>query len=110
MLYYNDVSAALYMQEAHGVKYVDARGEEFKLWDICESGYHLINRGDDKWRISDDSLSILEPQEGDVCRFIGPGESYYYNKYDAFDTGRTKQTIQIIQRNSLSFIWPEEEE
>jgi hypothetical protein len=76
----------------------------------------------DRYIICSDSLHLLEPQVGDLLHIVR-GFCSYYKTVESISTGgvwsdgehwdiATKEPLhdwEIIQRNGIAFMWPEEE-
>lgn len=64
-----------------------------------------------KLYIHPDSLHLLEPRKGDVCQGIsGWDDECFVMKGDGDKDHLSKVGAVIIQRNGVSFMWPESEE
>jgi len=133
--YYTDKYAAVYMQEAFGMrflgrtrkptKYIDALqnmrfDEHQSVWRGVDTNHQSI---DGKLYIHPDSEKLLELKNGDIVFFKGDDmvgdQIYFLGDYEEnnwiyeqaisapFDFD---ETPKIIQRNDKSFFWPEKEE
>lgn len=113
--YYTDALASAWMAKHFGMKFVGYGRLDLKH-EIPLAAHFAggLLPDDAKFYIHPDSLHLLEPHIGDVCRtnkkldtgfddvilIEDKSELNVYNDVDGF---------RIIQRNGLSFMWPEHE-
>jgi len=113
--YYDCPIEAAYMSKYHGIYQQEPLAIGFNAGEyVITRSPHLGLSSDTKYYIHPDSLHLLEPHIGDVCRtnkkldtgfddvilIEDKSELNVYNDVDGF---------RIIQRNGLSFMWPEHE-
>lgn len=126
--YYTDPLAALWMHKHFGMKlvhyatqehveeYGGALGEEWNWLDCLpmDTGPEIemtrdvlgwLERCGGKIYIHPDSLHLLEPQNGDIGNC---GEAYDKGRWHS-GAGMSCGEPEIISRNGIPFMWPEEE-
>lgn len=110
--YYSDQLKAAYMAREFGMRFLRPDGSEVNL-------SHGMGRemGDDGWiefiavpndgdYIHPDSLSILQPQEGDLVEASTETEQYTFY----YHAEMLAKSDKIIQRQGKAFFWPERED
>lgn len=123
--YYTDPLAAAWMAKHFGMKIAPDPREFPNAGDASfdENGVlmqaSLAAMGAPKWRkwyVHPDSLSILEPQMGDLMTSEHrDGRIASFSKDGSFEdvddyTWHKDIPVKIIQRNGFAFMWPESEE
>jgi len=125
--YYKDALAAAWMADKYGMAFQSAsRGdypymgmEKGNIYDVnplhnMQESYRMNNLFVEHYYIHPDSLSILEPQVGDLIS-INNGESASIVTHQEFleqiesMKHQFSSPLKIIQRNNTVFMWPEKE-
>lgn len=131
IFYYTDPLAAAWMSKHFRMRFVSGDGAELK-WCKEFSCYYHPNESeyegqcwDDKYFIHQDSLDILKPQKGDIYTlewYCVQGSSYGGSWEDALNTtdeygmyrtifnAQEYRNHRIIQRNGISFMFPDTSE
>lgn len=117
--YYTDPLAAAWMAKHFGMKFTndvatDSRCAENmgKLLSMAMDEEVTIHA---RFIIHPDSQHLLEPQQWDVLQAADSTAVSYYDGFYRKDEGfvfhdeSAHKSVKIIQRNGLSFMWPESE-
>lgn len=122
--YYNCPIKAAYMAKYHGIFYSEpvAYGWHNGQYTIALSP-HLSMNSDTKYYIHEESMELLKPMPQDIvtCPSVGgDGVQVFiacidpYEDIDCYEQGckldiGNDETLKIIERNNMPFIWPEVE-
>lgn len=110
--YYDDPLAAAWMQKNHAMRFWYAGQETWirSFSDLMESDWS----DDFRVEVHHESLSLLEPQMGDLLSINGGVSAAIINYPDMLEQiivmrHQFEKPETIIQRNGIAFIWPKQE-
>lgn len=117
--YYTDALAAAWMAKHFGMAFDvnDFDGVMFRNWSDWErfftSNFNHFQKGSAKWRVSEDSLHLLEPRDGDE----GTDSLGFQCEHDEYgwlrcseESPHPLEPVTIDKRDGIAFHWPESEE